>query len=166
MLFVAPIGIEILPQREKLVAVLHPGYYNKPSFLYPYERNKKSTAYIPPLKKEYHYYMGSLNGGVTEEYMKLVEECSKNTHIDYEANYIAMVHDESHLNKYLSEHKCLSLSPAFAYPEGKKFSFLPKIVIRDKVKLDPYFNKGRNHSLLGKIEKGWLMLVRAIKWYL
>lgn len=27
MLFVAPIGIEILPQREKLVAVLHPGYY-------------------------------------------------------------------------------------------------------------------------------------------
>lgn len=165
MLFVAPVGIEFIPQKEKLMAVLHPGYYNKPVFLYPYERNKKSTAYIPPFKNNYHYYMGSLNGGGIKEYMKLIEECSKNIHIDYEANYIAMVHDESHLNKYLSEHNCLKLSPAFAYPEGKKLPFIPKIIIRDKVKFDPYFDKGRNHSLFGKIKKGWLMLVRAIQWY-
>lgn len=48
MLFVAPVGREILPEGEDLCAVLHPGFYNKPKYLYPYERNVKSTAYIAP----------------------------------------------------------------------------------------------------------------------
>ena len=166
MQFVKNIGTEILPNlEEQLVAVIHPGFYKKPSFLYPYERNKRSTAYIPPHKDRYFYYMGSLNGGRTEAYLKLVEECSKNTHIDYDNGFVAMVHDESHLNKYLSDHNCLKLSPAYAYPEGWNLPFDAKILIRDKVKIDPYFNKGRDHSLKGKFKKGWQMLCRAVKWY-
>lgn len=166
MLFVAPVGIEFLPKEEGLMAVLHPGYYNKIAAFYPYERNKKSTAYIPPFKGPYHYYMGSLNGGKTLDYLKLIETCSKNIHTDYAYNYIAIFHDESHLNKYLHEHDCFNLSPAYAYPEGSKLQFAPKIIIRDKVRLDPYFNKGRDHSLKGKIKKGCGILFRAIKWYL
>lgn len=77
-----------------------------------------------------------------------------------------MVHDESHLNKYLSEHKCLALSPAFAYPEGWNMPFSPKIVIRDKVKIDSYFDKGRKHSFWGKIEKAIGYTYRALIWYL
>lgn len=166
MLFVASVGEELLPKEEGLCALLHPGYYNKSSYLFPYERNKKSTAYIPPLKHCYNYYMGSLNGGKTSEYLKLVEECSKNTHADYDKGLIAMVHDESHLNKYLSTHKCLKLPPMYGYPEGWHLPFAVKIVIRDKVKLDPYFNKGRDNSLWGGLKKGFAIVWRAISWYL
>jgi len=166
MLFVAPVGSEFLPKEERLMAVIHLGVYNKPSFLLPYDCNKKSTAYIAPHRSSYHYYMGSLNGGKTTEYLQPVEECSKNTHSDYDNGYVAMVHDESHLNKYMSEHKCLSLSPSYAYSEGWKLPFEPKIIIRDKVRLDPYFNKGRDHSLKGKMKKGFGILWRAVKWYI
>ena len=166
MLFLKPVGREVLPEKEKLVAVLHPGYYNKPAFLYPYDRNKKSTAYIPPCRKFYKYYMGSLNGGKTKDYLELIKVCSHNIHVDYDSGYIAMVHDESHLNKYLSEHQCLAISPAYAYPEDWNLPFDAKILIRDKVKIDSYFNKGRNTSFGGKIEKGIKMLYRGILWYL
>lgn len=170
MLFVAPVGREILPEKEGLCAVLHPGYYRKPNFLYPYERNKKSTAYIDPPKlfqhKKYSYYMGSLNGGKTEAYLEFIRTCSENTHKDYNQGLVAMVHDESHLNKYLSERKCLALSPAFAFPEGWHLPFSPKLLIRNKVRIDPYFDKGRDHSLKGKIKKGIGIFKRAISWYL
>ena len=47
MFFVKPIGIEFLPTDNiGLSAVIHPGFYNRPSCLYPFERSKKSTAYI------------------------------------------------------------------------------------------------------------------------
>ena len=109
--------------------------------------------------------MGSLNGGTCEEYLKLIQECSRNIHYDYDRGYVALFHDESHLNKYLFEHDCLGLSPAYAYPEGGKLPFAPKIIIRDKVKLDPYFDKGRDHSLIGKIKKLIGIFWRAIRWY-
>ena len=166
MLFVAPVGEEFLPKEKGLAAVIHPGYFNKPSFLYPYERNKKSTAYIPPTLSNYKYYMGSLNGGRTKDYLKLIHECSLKTHDDYDRGIIAMVHDESHLNRYLSVHECMGLAPAYAYPEGWKLPFAPIILIRDKVKLDSYFNKGRDHSLKGKLLKGLGILLRSITWYL
>lgn len=165
MLFVAPVGKEFLPKNEGLAAVLHPGYVKKPSFLFPYDRNKQSTAYIPPFKRGYKYYMGSLNGGKCQEYMKLIQECSKNIHDDYTRGYIALFHDESHLNKYLFGHNCLRLSPAYAYPEGSNLPFSPKIIIRDKVKIDPYFNKGRDYSLKGKMKKTVSIIYRAIRWY-
>lgn len=166
MLFVDSVGDEILPKNEDLVAVVHPGYYNKCSFLFPYERNKKSTAYIRYAKKAYRYYMGSLNGGKTMAYLKLIEECAKNVNLDFDQKIIAMVHDESHLNKYLSEHSCLGISPSYAYPEGWKLPFKSKIIIRDKVKVDSYFNKGRDHSFIGKLIKLFQIIYRSIIWYL
>ena len=166
MLFLKPIGKEILPVQEKLVAVLHPGYYNKPAFLYPYDRNKKSTAYIPPCRKFYKYYMGSLNGGKTKDYLELIKVCSHNIHVDYDSGYVAMVHDESHLNKYLSEHQCLAISPAYAYPEDWNLPFDAKILIRDKVKIDSYFNKGRDFSFSGRMKKFFEILWRSIEWYI
>lgn len=166
MLFVAPVGPEFLPENEGLMAVIHPGFYNKPTCLYPYERNKKSKAYIERNSKEFHYYMGSLNGGRTKDYLELVKTCAENTRIDYNAGIIAKVHDESHLNKYLSEHECLGLPPSYAYPEDWNLPFTPKILIRDKVKIDKYFNKGRNHSLFGKLQKAFKYFINSIRWYL
>lgn len=165
MLFVSPVGEELLPIEEDLMAVIHPGYYNRWKILYPYERNSKSTAYIPPFVPPYHYYMGSLNGGKTNAFLELSRVCSENTLVDYDKGIVARVHDESHLNKYMHEHKCKGLSPAYAYPEGWNLPFAPKIIIRDKVKVDKYFNKGRKSNLLGRIHKGFTMLVNIARWY-
>lgn len=104
--------LDFLPLTEGLSAVIHSvGYYNKPALLYPYERNKKSTAYIKNLfEKNYHYFMGSLNGGKVKDFMKLSEVCSKNIHEDLKNGIIAIYHDESYLNKYLKEQQMFYVS--------------------------------------------------------
>jgi hypothetical protein len=164
MQFVAPVGTEILP--DNLAAVIHPGYYNKPAWRYPYERNRKSTAYIAPYGKNYRYYMGSVNGGRTPDYLQLAAICSAHIHEDLEKGIIAVFHDESHLNHYLRKHQCMALPPSYAYIEGKQMAFTPKIIIRDKVRIDPYFDKGRDHSLNGKLKKGFSIVLQSLKWYL
>lgn len=171
MMFVAPVGMEFLPKKSEMTAVIHPGKYKTwfASCLYPYERNKKSLAYIAPYEGDYHYYMGSLNGGTSKAFVAFAEECSKRTHADYDNDIIAMVHDESHLNKYMRDVKGEGLSTEYAYPEGWNLSFEPKIIIRDKVKAFPDckdFTKGRNQTIRGKLIKASRMLCRAIRWYL
>lgn len=166
MLFVAPVGKDFLPEEEGLGAILNIGYIHRPACLYPYERNKKSTAYIGPHLKEYHLYMSGLNGGKTKDYLKMSEVLSRNIHKDLDNGIIAIYHDESHLNKYLTEHSCKRYEPSYAYPEGRAFPYQPKVIIRDKTKLDPYFNKGRDLSLRGKIKKAIWMAWRAVSWYL
>ena len=162
MRFVAPVGEELL--EERLTAVLHPGYYDKPEWRYPYERNKQSKAYIPAHEDDYYYYMGSLNGGKTEDYLALAETCSQHIHEDWEQGIVACYHDESHLNRYLREHSCKPLSPAYAYIEGEELPFEPKILLLDKTKLDPYFDKGRDHSLWGRLKKGVGIVASATFW--
>ena len=110
--------------------------------------------------------MGSFNGGNAVDYLKLIRKCSENIHIDYKTGYIAKVHDESHLNKYLSECICLGVSPEYGYPEGWNLPFKPKIIIRDKTKFDLYFNKNRDFSLKGKAKKLFVTLWRIIEWYI
>lgn len=164
MQMMAAVDEDILP--EHLTAVVHPGYYNKPAWYYPYERNKQSRAYVPAHGKGYHYYMGSVNGGRTGDYLEMARVCSHNIQQDLLNGIVAKYHDESHLNRYLYDHGCTALPPAYAYIEGKRMPFEPKIIIRDKTRLDIYFDKGRSHSLAGQIKKGIGIIGNAIKWYL
>lgn len=145
MKFVKYIGHEILPTdvNSGLVALVHPGYYNKRNQSYPYERNIMSTAYMKYRSNtNYRYFMGSLNGGETQAYLKLSEECSKNVHIDMENGLMAVYHDESHLNYYLHGKDVLELSPEFGFPEDSTISFVPKVLILNKMKhAGKYFDK-------------------------
>lgn len=166
MCIVKPIGREFLPEKEGLCAVIHPGFYRRWSMTLPYERNRKSKAYIPPFEGPYRYYMGSLNGGKTSEFLELARVCSENIHTDYDNGIIACVHDESHLNMYMRARLCKGLSPAYAYPEDWHLPFEPKIIIRDKVKLDSYFNKGRKFSFSARFKKGCGILWNVVRWYL
>lgn len=167
MQFIAKVGEDFLPKKEDngLAAVIHPGYFNKPAFLYPYERNKKSKAYIPNHLKSYNYFMGSLNGGIAKDYLELIRICSQNINCDYEKSIIAVFHDESHLNKYLSEHECLKLSPEYAFPEDSNLPFDAKILIRNKVKIDKYFDKHDNERFWVKIIRGFNIITHSLKWY-
>lgn len=169
--FLAAVGEEVLPNDEKtLVGAEWPGKrkpFKHPMF-YPYERNKKSLAYISPWEhKPYVYYMGGINGGFAKDYLQMIETLALNIRKDYEKGIIACFHDESHVNKYFRTHDCKILSPEYCFPEEWIYpGFHPKIIFRDKVKLDSYFNKGRDRSLKGKFIKGASIVKRAIQWYI
>lgn len=161
------VGKEIFPDESGLVAALWIARKRQPSWMLPYERNKKSTSYIAPHQPPYLYFMGGINGGMAKAYMEMIETLAKNIRKDYDNGIIAIVHDESHINKYLRTHWCKVLGDEYSYPEEwVKDGYRPKMVFRDKVKLDPYFNKGRDRSLMGKMKKGFAILWRAIIWYL
>ena len=162
------VGIEILPDESGLAMGIWPGKreHQHPMF-FPYERNKKSKAYVAPYGKDYVYFMGGLNGGTSKAYLDMIQTLSTNIRDDYNRGIIALVHDESHINAYLRTHVCKKLDREFCLPEEfVKENDNPKNIFRDKVKLDSYFNKGRDRSLGGKILKGIKILFRAISWYL
>lgn len=161
------VGEELLPNESGLIAAYWPGKRQRQwSALYPYERNKSSLAYIPPFHGPYRYYMAGINGGSTEEYMQMVRTLAKNIRTDYNNGIIAMVHDESHINAYLRNHPCKIIGSEYCWPEEWKTNSIPKIVFRDKVRIDNYFNKGRDHSFVGKIKRAYRLFKRVISWYI
>lgn len=159
---------EILPRPEDggIVAVSSPGYYNKPAMQLPFERRKRSAAYIPYRKGDtYHYFMGGLYGGTYEAYYQMVEACRQTIGQDIKAGVLAVYHDESHLNRYLHGRPVRHLSPAYGYPEGWQLPFEPAIVILDKIKHGgKYFDKLPRKALAKRIYLFVRRNYRAIRW--
>lgn len=159
----------ILPTEKHnyLCGLLHPVESVKKRFacFYPYERRPSSFAYIPPCSADYHYFWGALNGGRTKEYLELSERLAKNIRDDYDRGIIAIYHDESHLNKYFREHKPLVLPCEYGTPEGWQVDFEPKVIIRDKVKVDEYFRK-QPPGFFAKVKQALKLLISAVRWYL
>lgn len=127
---------EILPDSsrgESLFVTLHPGYFDKSEVDFNYDRNPQSLAYIQPGQGK-HYFAGGFNGGISKDYLDLIDELAKRVDLDNKNNIIALWHDESHLNKYMLEYsKAFKIvSPAYLYPQGKKLPFSKKIIILDK----------------------------------
>ena len=133
MLFVAPVGEEILPMKEGLMVVQHPGYYNKPRKKYPYEKDPNSGAFIPETEGKY-YAMGGLNGGRADKYLEMIETLQRNIATDLSRDVIAVWHDESHLNRYIIGRDVLVLPPSYGFVEEWELPFEPKIIIRNKTK--------------------------------
>lgn len=114
---------KIFPSKEQgVMFTYHPGFKNKknPDKL-TYDRNPKSTAYIP-FGEGRIYVMGGFNGGRKEDFLKMSDELSRRTDIDSQNNIIARWHDESHLNRYLVDlekagQKPLVLDSIYAVPE-------------------------------------------------
>lgn len=168
MQFVAPVDESILPDPEAgNLCCLDADYdkrYPHPCF-FPYERNKKSLAYIPRGLKQYRYYHAGLNGGRTKEYLEFCKTLNKNIATDYQNGIVAIYHDESHVNKYFSEHSCSSLHEEYGTAEGSPNEKKAKIILVDKTKYSNYFNKGRSTSFWGKMKKMFWMVKHIISWY-
>jgi len=137
MLFVGTEGDEILSER---VATQHPGFEkNKPLWgdIPPYDRNPLSTAYIPYGKGEY-YFAGGFYGGTTQEFIAMSAVITKNIFTDLEEHkYIAIWHDESHLNRYFIDHVPTTiLDRSYCYPENGHLKgypdCVPKLLALDK----------------------------------
>lgn len=124
---------KILPNENEdgLVAANHPGFYNKSSNRFTYDRNIQSTAYIPYGVGKY-YYFGALNGGTAAAYLDMIRILNNNIYQDLSKGIIALWHDESHLNHFLLHKNPKVLSPSYCYPQGIPLPFKPRILILDK----------------------------------
>lgn len=150
MRIVSKISDEIIG--EGLTAAEHPMYSLRREYVPPYEPNSKSTAHIKrpgkvvdengrPRFKPY-YYAGGFQGGTTKSFIRAMKTMKGNIDKDFNNNYIAIWNDESHWNKYLSEHEpAIVLSPSYIYPDSliKEYyekvwgtSYEPKIITLTK----------------------------------
>lgn len=156
MLFVQRVTAdEFLPNNQTddgLLVALHPGYFNQPVSVLPYEQEQsRSTAFIPKGEGRY-YFMGGLNGGTRTAYLNLISTLRSNTQADLDQGIIARWHDESQLNRYMLTRNPRILSPAYGYPEGRKLPFEPRIIIRDKNKYGGHaFLRNERRSLLKRL---------------
>jgi histo-blood group ABO system transferase len=114
MLFEGYVGNEVLGDS---VATLHPGYWNAPLHVLSYDRNPISKAYVPPLGG-HRYYAGGFNGGTTNNFLKMSEAIYKNIEEDKNNGYVAVWHDESHLNRYFIDNPpSVVLDPSYCFPK-------------------------------------------------
>eukprot|EP00026_Physarum_polycephalum_P001033 Phypoly_transcript_01034.p1 GENE.Phypoly_transcript_01034~~Phypoly_transcript_01034.p1 ORF type:complete len:694 (+),score=124.93 Phypoly_transcript_01034:1677-3758(+) len=115
-LFVGKIGDEILGD---LVATYTSWFFKNGRDVYTYDANPGSRAYISYYEGT-GYFAGGFFGGTYENFVKLCKEVAENIEADLRAEvpYIALWHDESHLNWYFVSHPpTIRLPPNYMYPE-------------------------------------------------
>ena len=126
MRFVGSVGEEILSDR---VATQHPGFIGSRGT---YETNPISTAYVGPKEGEI-YFAGGFYGGSSEEFFKFIHHANEQIEKDEAKQFIAIWHDESHLNRYFIDHPPTRiLSPAYCYPENWRLPYPKKLLALDK----------------------------------
>ena len=121
---------EIFPNdniNETLFFVQHPGHYKQAIYNFPYERKKKSLAYIP-YNCGKKYVIGAFFGGNASDFLKMTRTLKNRIEEDLKYNVIAKWHDESHINRYIIGHKNIRiLNPGYCYPVGFDVPFEGKI---------------------------------------
>jgi len=132
---VSEIGDEIL---APVVAVRHPGYFNGGGT---WGDNKLSLSYTYPEKRK-KYYCGGFSGGSNDHYYAISRLLKERIGADEKNGVMAVWHDETHFNQYLSETGGfleLDCSYMMPEPEHKRIAwginnFEPKILALEKPK--------------------------------
>lgn len=121
-------------ENKNIITIVHPGLANYPIDKYPYERRKKSMAYIS--KKEGKYYVqGAFIGGKRESFIKMTKFLNERIKKDIANGIIAIWHDESFLNFYiLNRNDIQIMGKQYLYYEEYVFPWEPVILLRDKTK--------------------------------
>lgn len=133
-LFVEPLTSKLLNPEKELITIQHPANYNIPIDKMPYERNPESNAYIAYGEGKY-YVQGAFVGGRSKEFLHMSREIDRLTEEDILKNIIAIWHDESFLNMYVSKHDDFQiLGRQYLYFEEYSFPYKPVILLRDKNK--------------------------------
>lgn len=121
---------EILPDvtnNKYFIGVRHPGFYMESPFEKKWgaiETRGISTAYVPENDRIDNYIAGGFNGGITYYFIKMCKQICKNIDMDDKNEIVAVWHDESHLNKYLTYNynKFKILEPKYCYPQGQNIN--------------------------------------------
>lgn len=126
---------EFFGVESKLLACLHPGFFNKNHAEYTYEKRDVSKAFVT---KPWKYFAGGINGGDSQLFLDICHKISENIENDLRNGIVALWHDESHWNALLNNERSLIepilhiLSPAYLYPNNWEIPFSAKIRLRDK----------------------------------
>lgn len=133
MEFVAPVGIDLLPDEKDngLVGALHSWYCDVPPWEFPYERRRKSMAYIPYWKGK-QYCQGSLIGGTADTFLRMCEICARRIDTDRMNDIIPIWHDESMINRYFIDNPPKLLDCRYNYCEERGLPIEKKIVCKEK----------------------------------
>lgn len=148
---------EFLPREERgeiLSVTSHPGYYKKKNIDYPYERSKKSTAYVPWNCGE-NYVIGAMFSGTSKAFLKMSRTLKNNIEEDLKKNIIAKWHDESQLNRYIINKPGIRiLEPKYCYPFGMNVNYPRKIsAVSKEAKFDVKTFKGQYSKKENKLKK-------------
>jgi GR25 family glycosyltransferase involved in LPS biosynthesis len=139
--FLETIDKEVLPDSSGYSFTTHHGFYQKKYSDLAYEKNSKSTAYIPFDKsKTYKYFAGGFYGAKKDKFMELCKTLDEKITEDEKNNYIAVWHDESHINKFCFDlnYNFKQLGIDYHIPEEKLKSFhIKKLIYLDKKKYIP-----------------------------
>nr|XP_035920792.1 histo-blood group ABO system transferase 2-like [Halichoerus grypus]XP_035960285.1 histo-blood group ABO system transferase 2-like [Halichoerus grypus]XP_035966048.1 histo-blood group ABO system transferase 2-like [Halichoerus grypus] len=108
MKFSDHVSMEIL---SPLFGTLHPGFYQAARKDFSYEHWPQSQAHISRDKDDF-YYMRAFFGGSVVEVHRLTLACHQAMGVNLATGIEAVWHNESHLNRYLLDHKPIKvLSP-------------------------------------------------------
>lgn len=148
-------ALDFLPDKnQRLVACLHPGYFDKKVKNFPYEKNHESLAYVSNNDHKY-YFAGGINGGKSVDFIAAMKTMNENIKKDFNNKIVAIWHDESHWNWYINTFLSTTklLTPSFLYPETSILPFAKIIMIRDKRKYFNYNEIGKEELNNGKLQK-------------
>lgn len=126
---------EFLPRQDKgenMSFVQHPGYWHKPPCNAPFERRRKSLAYVPYNSKT-PYVIGAMFVGESAAFLRMSHVLRDRINADLKKNVIARWHDESHLNRYVANRTdARLLEPDYCYPLGFDLPVERKLVAVSK----------------------------------
>ena len=164
---------EFLPRDEKaetMFFVRHPGHCKGMKYNFPYDRQRKSKAYIP-YNCGKDYVIGAMFGGKTQNFLKMCHTCKERIEDDLKHNIIAKWHDESHMNRYIVGHSEFRiLHPGYCYPVGFDLPVEKKIAgVSKMAKFNVQMFKGTTETQKG-IKLFMKRAIRRIKkegvfWY-
>ncbi len=162
-LFSVEINSDILNDKKDLFVVEHPGYHLKKRCDKPFERRKESNAYVP-FEKGIYYVQGAFYGARRECFIEMISKLDDLTEDDIKKDIIAVWHDESFLNMFVSQNidRTQVLGWQYLYFEECIFPYHPVIMLRDKRRYISNKNgrfKGENYFI-----KYSLVKLRNIKW--
>ena len=133
-IFAEPLTTKLINPYKDLITVQHPANYRIPIDKMPYERNPQSNAYIPYGEGRF-YVQGAFVGGKTQPFLDMCRELDKMTEEDIKRGIIAIWHDESFLNMYVTRYDNFQiLGRQYLYYEEYAFPYRPVIMLRDKNK--------------------------------
>lgn len=98
---------------------------------YPFERREESASCVP-FGTEAVYLQSGITGGLTTQYLTLLEDCHQLTMEDFNRGIIPVSHDESVFNKYMLGKTFKLLDSTYGRPSQRDKQHSAKIVFQRK----------------------------------